>query len=1686
MPSVNDNLKKQLSSLWDQYTELDKADKPAKAAEKLMEIRTLAVQAGSAWDFYRAGSLYIDAVASRNWKQRDQVREEFAAAVKEFDSPIVTYFWTINYAAGTESVLRELLNDGRERLAAECNIRFYGNLGHMNGVLAKHIGSDYEYILWDQYFRNRRFGKELDEAVKDYPGRAYLDYYMAMQYPEGSRYYDVKKVMDKWSGTGVSFYARQELLRLDYIYKRNKTSEDYKGFYKQFKDFVSDKKRLSGEEAAIAANLDYAADMCGTLTDKKLGIRNGGNTVAVDFQNLENAVVTLYRSSSGSKDQEVCRWKVKNKTGSFYLTDSETITLPGNLDDGDYLIVATKGRLSAETLYKHYTVSLAWRKDTDGYKVYAASWLSGESLPSATFHLCRKGRTLKSETISLDGFTLLPEQWIRMIDEDGDARYTLFCSVTDPSGITRRSPDTVISKTWLSGSSNSGYSATRCRIFRDRGAYNPGDVMKFKVLVYEGNNIDRLTVLPDAKVTAVLYNSEDKELERKEFTTGEFGSVAGEFRLPEGERNGKFRLAILVDGKRIDSDSFRVDSFVLPTFDLKFEPQDTLYMPGDIVRVKGKVTSYSGHTLVGANIHFNVLRWGSPVFRKDSAPEEDGSFVLSFPSVESGVYVVEATVTDATGETQLFRTYLFINNSIHVRINPLNGADGSFTLLSDSENPEYRIIRDPFYQAPPRTILRGGKGLFEVFVTDSDGDKVPGHLKYELTDENKAVLKEGKASSGDTVEMDFSSLPDGLYTLRVRCEVEGRKVWDENSCIILKQEGSVIDAPVRRLYITGQEEVLRDEDIEVWFGSADGPTWAVVTLFGDCNQVLETRMLRLAGERGEEGNFTKIAFPYKDSYPAAVRVAIFYFKYGRGISWDQEFTLRRTVLDLPLSFSTFTDESAPGTTCTFTLQTAPGTEALAAVYDKSIDAIAPNNWSPVKLRGFRANSIYTSTSLGSITGFDPETGDVYVTEHSPNSRYGSGAPLLEPEPVYSTPAPDGGKGDGEEEDPVVRTSFQDALCFEPFLRAGEDGKLQFSFRTSDKLSTYYVHVYAHDKDMRNAMVRREMLVTMPVKVAMEAPGYLYDGDVLKPSISVSNSSEKPVSGTLKLFVYPGEDYNNLKPVSVKSVPVTVPARGVKNVVFDVPASGKCRGLKAVFSAGELSDAMFVQVPVYGRKQTLTESHSAVLTAGASRSRIISRLSKEFVNTTGSKAECSEISVLDMLREAIPSKKKPYGTDVLSLSEAYYVRLLAAELDGTDADESELLEKILACRNADGGFGWFRGMSSSMMITAVVLERFARLETAGFVVPDLSASAAWLDGQYFSTSKPYWCGWISDAQYMYVRSLYPEVPFKVKGNERLADFKADAVKYLVPSKDEGRGLKGRILDKARRLRTLQNLTSTTEGLALAKVWGVTCGKEAMRASLQADLESLLDYAVKHPDGGWYYPNAVLPWRGLLETEAYVHSLLCDLMSSVGPVADGITPLPYEVADGIRIWLMLQKETQKWGDEPAFVDALTSIMHGSDEVLDTKVIVLKAEYTKPFVDIKAAGNGFTIERKFVNTETGKEVRPGDVLPAGARITAHYNVWNQENRSFVRLTATREASLRPEDQLSGLCPGGGYRDVRTDRTEYWFDSYPEENTVITEEFFVTQAGTFSAPVITIESLYAPHYRANAGFQSPLNVKW
>ena len=646
-------------------------------------------------------------------------------------------------------------------------------------------------------------------------------------------------------------------------------------------------------------------------------------------------------------------------------------------------------------------------------------------------------------------------------------------------------------------------------------------------------------------------------------------------------------------------------------------------------------------------------------------------------------------------------------------------------------------------------------------------------------------------------------------------------------------------------------------------------------------------------------------------------------------------------------------------------------------------------------------------------------------------------------------------------DVPVRENFANTIAWEPFLRSDADGRVQFIFTNADKLSTYYVQIFAHDKQMRNETLRREMVVTIPVKISLVEPQFLYEGDKYLARIALSSALSKDIKGTLTVQLMEGADSKTAKLISTATSQVSIAAKGSASQDFVLEAPGvENLGIKAVFRPDNGtfgSDAVFVSIPVKKPVQTLTEAHSAVLPAGADKAALEAELRAMFENVDGRLPELQEISIRKMIQEALPSELEPGCDNSISLARALYAWSLCRELGiEPEFNREEAVKKLLACRNSDGGFGWFAGMSSSSLVTAVVLRLLHGLE-----IVDEAAAVKYIDARQFEKNKNgWWYRGLSMEQYLHTRSLFPEVAFNEKTD---ADWRKAVRAYLVPSK--ARGLNGWIAAKARRVQTLDNFLSAEGGPELASKLGVKLGtKSKLRKSLEADIASLVEYAQPHKSGGVYYPNAVMPWRGLLETELDAHCALIGIMDKFGHS---------EISDGIRLWIMIQKETQDWKQDPGYIEAIGAVLSGPESVLQTKVLALKAEYTLPFDAIRASGNGMSISRSAVP----------EVMQIGDRVKLSFDVTNEENRSFVKVTIPFGAGLTPVNQLSGY-RWGYYRNVLSDRIECWYEVYPEEKTTVSEEFYVTRAGSFQAPVATIECEYAPHYRANDAWHGRMEI--
>ena len=1665
-----------LTKLWDRYEKASGNDRPKDQLAVLEEIKSEASRRHLILDFCDAAQAYVDVSCRMDWKLRDRLVARLDEELEAFGEPAATIY--AGSRGRNADSLEAYIRANTDRLRSSHNASLYPNDHRLTGgsfgeILPELIENDLEYALWRLHFcwsPDDASRQLISEGLNRYPMNALLEFdRLTDDMPDEQK---LREFISKYEWKAVAMLAEHELLDLRF----------------------SRAAAASGDEKPIARICrERCRDLQKQLESKHIFASSSDDVLTIGLRNLESVRVSIF------KDREkIFERSLDNPAKSFYAIDTLTMELP-ELADGSYSIKLVSGKTETAITHEKYSISLALKSDSEGTAAYAADYISGKPLGWCSLILRDENGEKVAELprLDIDGFSRLPESFTSKFPKRRWG-WTLQAALSLPGRSTRLSQELLLSYNYLLSSDDGAADETpddrlNCLLLTDRSAFNPGETVRFKTILYRGDYSHSLAG-EGIRLTARLLDPEGKELSSSVLTTGEFSSAAGSFVLQKSRLGGLYTIRIEHEDHTLAYTRVLADEFVLPTFDLVWAEDSLLHLPGDRIEVKGRVKAYSGHSLSAADISYKVSNGGETIASGPLASDTEGNFTIAFDSPskrEYAHYAVSIRVSDATGETREFGTSLHVRPDIPLRIKAVKAAEGSFELTDDD---------DDIYRREDRYIFTEDIAGFVLGTTS--GYKRPGAtLEYSLSSEGK-IIKKGGMGPG-RLDLPLEGGGTGLYRLDVSIRAKahnGEEFSSRDSVLIIHvPSGSkALNVPgVRSFFLESPAEGL-----SLQMGATCGPVWAVAELYGEGNRPLDRKMVYLGGQTGREGSLETVSFEHRQGYPGQLAVKVFYFRDKRSFSYTREFDFIDEAARLPLEFTRFLDTTSPSKTYSFIIRTEPGVECAATIFDASTESLMENVWYDVRPWREPAGNV----SYSSICGVNGTTPDIIRGTARRMTRLNS---AMAASPMFDL-APDSGPvmektvmgesvmgGTAMEESAApgmhIRENFESTIAWEPFLRSDGNGEIRFDFSTSDKLSRYYVQLFAHDRNFRNSALRREMTVTLPVKVAVVQPQYLYESDSWNARVSISNMLETAVSGKITISFLDGDDVKTAAVLESGCDSLTVSAEGAAefSLALDAPATGTI-GLLASFIPDDAeygSDAVFVTIPVKKPVQTITEAHSALYRPGMDRDELIARLRGMFVNADGSTASVREISIRGMLGEAIPEELYPESEDVLSLSAALRADNLLSSLEGVEAaglddvQKAELVGRIAACRNSDGGFGWFAGMNSSPVITAVLLERFGEM---GAGCPDtiselLPSAVEYLDGVMFSGKvRPLWCGGLSLAQYLHVRASYPEVRLCTGelGRKELKAFRKTVREYLVPSGDAG--LEGHILAKARRLSTLQALLADDAGIRLAKDLGIPMmtGRRLAK-SLGRDIESLAQYARPHTSGGYYYPNAVMPWRGLLESELYAHSMLCRLMDSCGHP---------EIAEGVRLWTMVQKETQKWESDPGYLEALACVMQGSEETLDTKVIALSASVELPFEDIRADGNGFTVECEFYLN--GEKIADGDTLHIGDRLTAVYRVWSEENRSFVRLSVPRNAALRPVDQISGRygwmaralsVPGWttftpqGYRSVRADRTEYWFESYPEEKTAISEEFFVTQEGRFQSPVPEIESLYAPHYRAN-----------
>ncbi len=145
----------------------------------------------------------------------------------------------------------------------------------------------------------------------------------------------------------------------------------------------------------------------------------------------------------------------------------------------------------------------------------------------------------------------------------------------------------------------------------------------------------------------------------------------------------------------------------------------------------------------------------------------------------------------------------------------------------------------------------------------------------------------------------------------------------------------------------------------------------------------------------------------------------------------------------------------------------------------------------------------------------------------------------------------------------------------------------------------------------------------------------------------------------------------------------------------------------------------------------------------------------------------------------------------------------------------------------------------------------------------------------------------------------------------------------------------------------------------------------------------------------------------------------------------------------------------------------------------------QYFEDLDKITAHASPLSIQKKlFLKTYTRRRagahpVNDGDVLKPGDKLISRIEIRVDRDMEFVHMKDMRAAALEPENSVSGYhWQGGmGYYESITDASVNFFFSYLRKGTYVFEyPLNVTQRGSFSNGISTIQCMYAPEFASHS----------
>ena len=1384
----------------------------------------------------------------------------------------------------------------------------------------------------------------------------------------------------------------------------------------------------------------------------------------------------------------------------------------------------------------------------------------------------------------------------------------------------------------------------RINIFTDRSLYRPGQTVYFKAIAYFSNKTKQET-LAGAEYEATLFDANGQKVSAKKYKTNEFGSIAGEFVLPEGGLNGTYRIQM-----GVGSQTIWVEEYKRPTFEVTIDKPKAEISFGEKATVKGIVKAYAGYAVADAKVKYRVVRsthrycwwWSAPdkeitngtitskadgTFEVSFTPEKTKSEITPFRNEQFFTYTISVDVTDPKGETQQGEQYVSV-------------GDKSLFILAEMAE---KIDKKQAFN-------------IELSTETLNGEKVNSTVKYSLyrledSDvyaekmDDKTVLKEAeKVLSGSfqtkdkKLNLNVGNLASGRYKLVFTApDAHGKEVKLEKTFVLYDTNDKRPPVKSYVWLLASKTECVVGEKAQIQFGTSTKNS-AVLYEVMQGNTVLESRWIPYSDE------IKTFEIPFKDSYGAGVTVMFTFLKDEQFFSKQVQITRKVSEKKLTPTLSVFRNKLLPGEKAEWTI-TVPesakdkkSAEVLVGMYDASLDALRPHSWnfhpsyreSVLYSPTWISNSSNTTSDYANINdkfinvkefgfnqlnwfglnisgnrlvqmlrgrvagvsfkgndGLGKDIADVKmaVTQESLAMNemvvvgYGTQKKVDMTGTVVAKSLTENVMN--KSQDPIqIRTNFNETAFFYPQLRTDAQGNVKFTFTAPESLTRWNVKMLAHTTDLYFGQATEQVVTQKDLIVQMNLPRFVRRSDKLVLSANVVNLTDKAQTASVQFEMIDPATEKSIKLKDAVAKTITLAANETKALEWELTEFSPYELVtcKVVARAGNFSDGEQKYLPVLPDKVLVTESMPLTVRGNQTRTFNFESLLKN-----GSSVDTKNLSVEFSSNpawyavQALPTISTPENDNALDYFTAYYANSLAAFIANSNPkiaatfdrwkkaggsreallsnlqkntelknmlleetpwvmaakDETEqkrqiallfdlnmqknqaqqYLDKLISLQLPSGAFSWFKGMGESRYVTQEIILNLARLnKMTGQSVVSSQQSAVqsalnYLDleiARDFDNLKKYNKNYekemsIGNMQlfYLHMRSEYPEIPVHVSAQAAVKFYTAQSEKYWT--------------------------TFTLYGKAMMAVVAQRNGKIQVANDI---LKSLRENALKTDEFGMYWAKNTSGyyWN---ERPIAVQAAIIEAFAEVEKNKAEV--------DEMKIWLLKQKQTQRWDSPMATVNAIYALLHqGSDWLANEgsvqvkvgntllqpanteagtgyfketipaatvrpemgKVTVTKSDknigwgaiYWQYYQDLdKVSGQGSALKitkKLFVEkmTSTGKTMLPIEQakLVKGDKVITRLVITTDRNLEFVALKDLRASCFEPVNQLSGCEWKEGvcyYQTTKDASTQFFFSFLPKGTYVFEYELWANAAGEYTSGIASVQCQYAPEFVSHTG---------